>query len=119
MLGGAYVGGGLIPFIHWGVLPYTRPVLGNLMNAFVTSDLLVISKSLEIIFGLLLIANRWVPLAIVMTAPVLFIIAWVDWYLDPFPGGVVAVFALVTCQTIVALRCQAHFLPLFARKVVK
>lgn len=116
-LGVAYLAGGLIPFIHWAELPIPRPIVGDMLRVFVDSDLLRVSKTIEIVFGCLLLANRWVPLSVAVTAPVLFIIAWVDWYLDPFPSGVVAVSLMVCAQCILAYHCREHFMPLFASRV--
>lgn len=116
-LGAGYLAGGLFPYIHIAVLPISRPIVGELLWALIHSDILYVSKSIEIVFGLLLLANRWVPLAIAATAPVLFFIAWVDLYLDPFPFGVVGVTILIVSQTILAWHCRDHFLPVFSKRV--
>lgn len=56
-----------------------------LMDAFVNSGLFVIAKSVEVISGVMLIFNLWVPLALVLAFPVTVIIAYMDVMLTGVP----------------------------------
>lgn len=116
--GGMYIAGGLIPFTHWGTLPMPNVEVGQFLDVLVESDMLKVSKSIEVIFGALLMLNLWVPLSVAILAPVLFFIAWVDWYMDPYPSGVIAVSVLVFCHLLLTYVHRDAFLPMLARKAV-
>lgn len=118
ILGAGYVAGGLVPFTHWADLPIPSPEGGQFVVALVDSNILVVSKLMEVIFGIALLLNRWVPLSLAMLAPVLFFIAWLDWYVDPFPEGVAAVAVLVTCHIYLVFRYWQYFRPLMVRRAV-
>ena len=115
--GGIYIAGGLIPFTHWADLPIPSPWAGYFLDALVDSDILKVSKAMEIIFGLGLVLNLWVPLSLAMLAPVLFFIAWVDLYMDPFPLGVLAVCVLVICHLFLMYMYRDCYRPMLERKV--
>ena len=117
MAGGMYLAGGLVPFLHWAYLPMPSPDAGQFMAALVDSDMLKVSKSLEVIFGVALLANLWVPLSLAVLAPVLFFIAWVDWYIDPFPGGIIAVAVLAVSHLFLMWVHRRAYLPMLVRKV--
>lgn len=116
LLGAVYLAGGLVPFTHFADLNIPNPEAGQFMQALVVSDMLKVSKSIEVVAGLALLANQWVPLALSATWPVLVFIAWVDWYLDPFPAGIAAVAMLVGCQVLLTWAHWGAFRALFLRK---
>jgi hypothetical protein len=111
-----YIAGGLVPFTHWAYLPMPNPAGGQFMQALVDSDLLKLSKSFEVIFGAALILDLWAPLAIAVLGPELLFIAWVDWYLDPFPGGIIAVSILMVCHLGLAYVYRDLYRPMFTRR---
>jgi putative oxidoreductase len=117
ILGGMYTAGGLVPFIHWADLPMPNPAGGQFMQALVDSDLLKVSKTLEVLFGFALVADLWAPLAIAVLGPELLFIAWVDWYLDPFPAGVVAVNVLFVCHLFLAYAYWDVYRPMFIKRL--
>jgi uncharacterized membrane protein YphA (DoxX/SURF4 family) len=53
------------------------PVAMELMTALVHSDLMLIVKAIELIVGAMLLANVWVPLALVIGFPVTLVVAYV------------------------------------------
>ena len=53
------------------------PVAMELMTALVNSDLMLIVKVVELVVGLMLLANVWVPLALVIGFPVTLVVAYV------------------------------------------
>jgi uncharacterized membrane protein YphA (DoxX/SURF4 family) len=117
ILGCMYVAGGLVPFTHWAYLPMPNPAGGEFMAALVDSDILRVSKTLEVIFGLALVVDLWAPLAIAVLGPELLFIAWVDWYLDPFLGGVIAVSILVICHLFLAYAYWDVYRRMFVRRL--
>jgi hypothetical protein len=116
MAGGIYVAGGLVPFVHWTDLPVPSPWAGYFLDALVDSNILKVSKMMEVVFGAALVLNLWVPLSLAMLSPVLFFILWVDLYMDPFPAGVVAVSLLAACHMYVMIALRANYQPLFQIK---
>jgi hypothetical protein len=116
VLGAGYIAGGLIPFIHWGALPIPGPEGGPFISELVRSDILRVSKTLEIIFGAALVLNVFVPLSVAVLGPVLFFIAWIDWYLEPFTGGVIAVAIMTTCQLYLAYMYRDSYRAMFVMK---
>lgn len=114
--GGMYVAGGLVPFIHWADLPMPSPLAGQFMAALVDSDMLKVSKSLEVIFGATLLLNLWVPLSLAVLAPVYFFIGWVDFYIDPFPEGMVAVSVLGISHLFLMYLYRNCYRPMFVRR---
>jgi hypothetical protein len=116
-LGGAYIAGGLIPFIHWGTLPVPSPEVGEFTSVLADTRMLLISKVMEIVFGAMLVFNIRPALAVAALLPVLVFIAWVDYYLHPFPAGVFAVTALAVCQFYLAFMYRAAYAPMFQWKI--
>ncbi len=55
-----------------------NPIATELMGGFVQSGLFDVAKVTEITVGILLLTNRFVPLALVLAVPVASIIAFVD-----------------------------------------
>lgn len=116
VLGGMYLAGGLVPFLHWADLPIPSPEAGQFLATLVESDMLKVSKTLEVVFGITLLLDLWVPLSLAVLAPVLFFIGWVDLYMDPFPEGVAAVVLMLICHLglmAVHWRC---YQPMFVRR---
>ena len=116
LLGAAYVAGGLVPFAHWGDLPMPNPEAGQFMGALVDSRILVLSKLMEIVFGLALILGQWIPLALAALGPVLVFIVWVDFLLDPFPAGVAAVSAIIVTHLYLVRVYWRYYRALFERR---
>jgi hypothetical protein len=56
--------------------------------AFIESGLFAVGKVTDTVVGLCLLANRFVPLALVLSVPVIFNIAWVHFVMEgPHPSG--------------------------------
>ena len=64
------------PFLK--IAPPHSPMALMLMHAFVASGLFNFAKTTEVVTGILLLSNRFVPLALVAAFPVACIIAYVD-----------------------------------------
>jgi hypothetical protein len=76
LFGAWFVMGGLR---YWQPnMPMGRdPVARDLMQALVDSDIMLIVKLIELIVGVMLLANLYVPLALVIGFPVTLMVAWV------------------------------------------
>jgi hypothetical protein len=85
---------------------------GALLGAFVASGyLLALVKATEVVVGALLLANRFVPLALVVLAPVMVNIVAFHLFLAPAGLGLPVVLAAVTIY--LAWVHRAAYAPLF------
>lgn len=79
---------GLNFFFHFFTIAPPHSVLANeLMHGFVASGMFNIAKTVEVVVGILLLTNLFVPLALVLAVPVASIIAFVDVLLIGTPIG--------------------------------
>jgi uncharacterized membrane protein YphA (DoxX/SURF4 family) len=70
LLGLAFVVFGLNFFLHFIPQPPIAPEAGAYLGALVTGKILLMIKVIEVTAGLLLLTNRFVPLALTLLAPV-------------------------------------------------
>ena len=114
LLGLTFAGFGLNGLL--GVLPpppsapSAMPFLSGLASAPYFFPLL---DSIQLLAGMALLANRWVPLAVIVLAPVIVHIFAFHLFLSP--GLVLPTFLLVL-EIIVAWKHRAAFRPLFQRR---
>ncbi|MFY8000659.1 MAG: DoxX family protein [Candidatus Kapaibacteriota bacterium] len=79
-----FVINGLNPFVHFYELPPPTPAAGALAGALLNSGyLFLVVKVVEIIVGILLLTNRFVPLALVLIFPISLNIFMFDTILEP------------------------------------
>ena len=96
--------------------PHIPGNAGAFSSAMFTSHFVYLVAAAQVIPGLLLIVNQYVPLALVVLAAVIVNI-WV-FHITMWPQAIVPFPILVTiCWFIVAWPLRAHFAPLLARKV--
>ncbi len=95
-----------VPFLPEQAPPAAMPFLG----AFVGSGFLTLVKSLELAAGLLLLANRFVPLALALLAPILVGITWFHIQLEP--SGLPIPLALVALEVALAWSYRDAFAPM-------
>ncbi len=106
---------GLDGFLHFVPQPTTPPPEGamNLAIAFLQSGYLFpLIKGTEVLGGLLLLSNRFVPLALVLLAPVVVNIAAFHLFLAP--EGTWLALALVAVEITLAWAYRAAYRPLLA-----
>ncbi len=115
LLGLAFTVFGLNFFLHF--LPQPAPPAdgGAFLGALVAGKILTVVKIVEVGAGLLLLGNRFVPLALTLLAPVeIGILAYHGVY-DPSGLPMVAVFLLLTIYLAWAYR--AAFAPMLRARV--
>ena len=71
-------------------------------------------KAVELLTGALLLANRFVPLAIVLAAPVSFAIAWVMLVINGGAVGTTVGILTILSMAVLAWSRMGSFLPLLA-----
>lgn len=105
---------GLNGFLHFIPMPPPSGESGAfLMALFATGYMFPLIKGVEVIGGLLLLANRAVPFALVILAPISINIAAYHIVLEPGYGMVVTLGVL---STYLAYVHREHFSPLFTSK---
>ena len=81
---------GLNGFLHFIKIPPPEGVAAQFMGALVVSHYLIPVFALQVTAGLLLLANRFVPLALVLLAPIIVNIALYHALMAPHGGSLVA-----------------------------
>lgn len=71
----------------------------------------------ETVVGLLLLANFWVPLAMMIVSPILLNVILFNMFLGPTIGGMFMLLVLLGLQVYVMYFTWTHYKPLFARKI--
>ncbi len=103
---------GLNGFLQFMPMPPMPDAAGAFVGALAaTGYLFPVLKAVEVVAGLLLLAGRAVPLALVILAPIIVNIALFHWLLAP-SLGMVAV--LVALETYLCVAHRAQLLPLLA-----
>lgn len=113
LLGVVFLVFGLNGFLGFIPQPPPVPAAGALLGAFVESGyLMTLVKATEVVVGALLLANRFVPLALLALLPVTVNIFALHLFLDPsLPGMAIAalVFAL---NAFLIWAYRAYYAPL-------
>ncbi len=102
-----------------GILPISSPRSGpafELMNGLVLSGLFEYVKIIEIVTGLLFIFNIFVPLALAVMAPLVFVIAFTDFILLGTPNAIAFGVAMVLLWGIPMWAYLPYFFGLFRMK---
>jgi putative oxidoreductase len=96
LLGAAFVLFGLDGFFHFIPIPPARPAAAQMIGALVrTGYFFQMVKAIETACGALLLANRLVPLALVLLAPLLVGITSIHLFLNPEGLPLMAVLLLM------------------------
>jgi len=118
LLGLAFVVFGVNYFVPFLPPPSTPPPPEAMafLGAFVGAKYLALVKVFEISAGVALLANRFVPLALAVLAPILVGITWFHAMLEP--TGLAVPLALVALELVLARAYRAAFAPMLRARVV-
>jgi len=86
-----------------------------LLGGLVSSKMLAVVKTIELVAGVALLANRFVPLALTLLAPIVVAIAIV--HVTVLPSGVAMAVALVAIEAFLAWSYRSAFAPMLRAKV--
>ena len=112
LLGFVFLVFGLNGFLHFiPVPPPKNPVAGQYLGALFVSHYLVVIYLLQIVPGVLLLANRFVPLALTLLGPVLANIVCFHAFMAP--EGLPLPLILTALWIVVAYHHRAAFAGLF------
>ena len=114
LLGVVFVVFGLNGFLHFIKGPMPAGVAGQFAAALFTSKYYVVIFGVQLISGILFLANRYVPLALVLIGPVIVNILCFHGLLGA-PGLPMA-FMVALLWAIVAIRNKQHLAGIFAQR---
>lgn len=103
---------GFLHFIPMGPLP-SGPA-GQFLDALMQSHYVFVVSALQVAGGVLLLVNRYVPLALVLLGPVIVNIFFFHLFMDR--GGLPLAILVVILWGIVALRHRQYFSGIFVQR---
>jgi putative oxidoreductase len=95
--------------------PLPAGLAGTFQDVFFRSGWVLFVDSVELIAGILLLTNRFVPLALVMLAAVISNI--LVFHITMMPAGLPVALVVTVLWTIVAWPLRSSFAPLFVQRV--
>jgi uncharacterized membrane protein YphA (DoxX/SURF4 family) len=102
-------------FIHTGPIP--PGIAGQFFGALMVSHYLYVVAFFEVVAAILLLINRYVPLALVVLGPIIVNILLTQILMAPSMIAIGAVVAILWCLT--AWRVRSVFLPFLQQRVVE
>jgi putative oxidoreductase len=114
LLGLMFVVFGLNGFLHFVNLPVPTGIAGQFLGALFVSHFLIVVSTLQLVSGILLIANRFAVLALTLLGPILVNIVLYHVLMDP-KGLPMALFPTIL-WLIVAFDLRRYFAVLFIQK---
>lgn len=117
LLGSVFLVFGLNGFLHFIPMPPMKGVAGQFVGALFVSHFLVVVFLLQIIPAVLLLINRYVPLALTLLGPVLANIVLFHAFMAP--SGLPLPLILCVLWCLVAYRHRAAFAGLFQARAAE
>jgi putative oxidoreductase len=115
LLGLVFLAAGVSGFLLIANPPPAPPGLaGAFQDVFFKSHWVLFVDAVEALAGALLLANRYVPLAVAMLAAVLYNIF--AFHITMAPGTIAVPLVVAALWALVAVRHRASFAPLFVQK---
>ncbi len=115
LLGLVFCAAGLSGFLLISHPPVAPPGLaGQFQDVFFKSYWVLFVDGVELIAGILLLSNRYVPLGLALLAAVIANI--IVFHVTMAPAGLPAAAIVATLWAVVATRYRASFAPLFAQR---
>jgi uncharacterized membrane protein YphA (DoxX/SURF4 family) len=102
---------GFLQFLH---MPPPTGLAGQFFGALFASHYYIVIFAVQAIGGLLLLVNRYVPLALVLLGPVIVNIFF--FHLLMVPAGLPLAIVVVILWTIVAIRNKQHLAGIFVQR---
>jgi uncharacterized membrane protein YphA (DoxX/SURF4 family) len=116
LLGAVFFAFGLNGFLNFIKLPPMPPEAGEFLGAMVkTGYLMTVVKLTEVVCGSLLLSGLFVPLALVLLAPVVVNIVLFHLYLTP-PSDAVSAYVFLALHLFLLWSYRTYYKPLFTMK---
>ena len=114
LLGLVFVVFGLNGFLNFIKGPLPSGVAGQFLGALMQSHFVFVISAVELAGGALLLANRYVPLALVLLGPVIVNIFFYHLLMDR--SGLIIAIVVIILWGLVALRHRQYFSGLFVQR---
>ncbi len=111
LLGLLFLVFGLNGFLHFIPMQPPPGVAGQFLGALVASHLAIPIFAVQVLGGILLLLNRYVPLALTILGPVIFNIFF--FHLLVAPSGLPLAILVILLWIVVFWRLRSHFAGLF------
>jgi putative oxidoreductase len=115
LLGLLFVVFGLNGFVHFMPMSMPTGLAGQYIGALYQSNYLKVVLAFELIAGILLVLNRYVPLAVAVLAPIIVNIVLYHVFMDP--AGLPAAIAASILWIVSARSVRSAFAGLFQQRV--
>jgi len=115
LLGLVFLVFGLNGFLHFMTGPLPSGPAGQFLSALVQSHYDLVVSAVQMAGGTLLLANRYVPLALVLLGPVIVNIFFYHLLMDR--SGLIIAILVVTLWGVVAFRHRQYFSGIFVQRV--
>jgi putative oxidoreductase len=113
LLGLIFLTFGLNGFLHFVPMPPPTGIAGQFLGAIVVSRLYVVLFLLQIVPALLLLANRYVPLALTILGAIVFNILCIHIFMAP--AGLPLAFLVTILWCLTAWSVRSSFAPILQR----
>jgi len=114
LLGLVFVVFGLNGFLNFMKGPLPSGVAGQFLGALIQSHFVLVVSAVELAGGALLLANRYVPLALVLLGPVIVNIFFYHLLMDR--SGLIIAIVVIILWGLIALRHRQYFSGLFVQR---
>jgi putative oxidoreductase len=114
LLGLVFVVFGLNGFLHFMIGPLPSGLAGQFLGALMQSHFDLVLSTVELAGGALLLANRYVPLALVLLGPVIVNIFFYHLLMDR--SGLIIAIVVIILWGLVYLRHRQYFSGLFVQR---
>ncbi len=114
LLGLVFVVFGLNGFLNFMKGPLPSGVAGQFLGALMQSHFVLVVSAVELAGGALLLANRYVPLALVLLGPVIVNIFFYHLLMDR--SGLIIAIVVIILWGLIALRHRQYFSGLFVQR---
>lgn len=114
LLGLVFVVFGLNGFLNFIKGPLPSGVAGQFLGALMQSHFVLVLSAVELAGGALLLANRYVPLALVLLGPVIVNIFFYHLLMDR--SGLIIAIVVIILWGLIALRHRQYFSGIFVQR---
>jgi putative oxidoreductase len=114
LLGLVFVVFGLNGFLNFIKGPLPSGVAGQFLGALMQSHFVLVISAVELVGGALLLANRYVPLGLVLLGPVIVNIFFYHLLMDR--SGLIIAIVVIILWALIALRHRQYFSGLFVQR---
>jgi len=114
LLGLVFVVFGLNGFLNFIKGPLPSGLAGQFLGALMQSHFVLVVSAVELVGGALLLANRYVPLGLVLLGPVIVNIFFYHLLMDR--SGLIIAIVVIILWALIALRHRQYFSGLFVQR---